>query len=202
MFKQGFGTYSKQQSPSIQRMQTLYFKMAKQCCLEKRDVLHLTERTDTCLEFNISAIMPPEKLQVGRITNLPNHTPARINKKQHSFHPHRLFYILHECYIIETCSDKLLQFRYYVQPCFATPYNLWILTVHRLLNIDSGTQAASTFVPYSYREFCIEVEIPIFKGEAEETHRLVLKTRQTEDLKLCSQTPKLQVQHQFTIKHL
>jgi hypothetical protein len=49
MFKQRFGTYSKQQSPSIQQMQTLYFEMAKQCCLEKRDVLHLTERTDTCL---------------------------------------------------------------------------------------------------------------------------------------------------------
>jgi hypothetical protein len=58
------------------------------------------------------------------------------------------------------------------------------------------------WLPYSYREFCIQVEIPIFKGKAEETHRLVLKTRQTEDLKLCSQTPKLQVQHQFTIKHL
>jgi hypothetical protein len=146
--------------------------------------------------------MPPEKLQVDRITNLPNHTPARINKKQHSFHPHRLCYILHECYIIETCSDKLLQFRYYVQARFATPYNLWLLTVHRLLNIDSGTQAASTFVPYLYREFCIQVQILIFKGEGEETHRLVLKTRQAEDLKLCSQTRKLQVQHQFTIKHL
>jgi hypothetical protein len=70
------------------------------------------------------------------------------------------------------------------------------------LNIDSGTQAASTFVPYLYREFCIQVEIPVFKGEEEETHRLVLKTSQTEDLKLCSHTRKLQVQHQFTIKHL
>jgi hypothetical protein len=55
------------------------------------------------------------------------------------------------------------------------------------LNIANGTQAASTFVPYLYREFCIQVEIPIFKGE--ETHRLVLKTSETEDLKLCSQTP-------------
>jgi hypothetical protein len=89
-----------------------------------------------------------------------------------------------------------------VQAWFATLYNLWLLTVHRLLNIDSGTQAASTFVPYLYREFCIQVDIPICKGEGEETHRLVLKTRQTEDLKVCSQTPNLQVQHQFTIKHL
>jgi hypothetical protein len=89
-----------------------------------------------------------------------------------------------------------------VQAWFATPYNLWLLTVHKLLNIDSGTQAASTFVRYLYREFCIQVEIPIFKGEGEETHRLVLKTRQMEDLKLCSESPKLQVQHQFTIKHL
>jgi hypothetical protein len=70
------------------------------------------------------------------------------------------------------------------------------------LNIDSGTRAASTFVPYLHREFCIQVEIPVFKGEEEETHRLVLKTSQTEDLKLCSQTRKLQVQQQFTIKHL
>jgi hypothetical protein len=47
---------------------------------KKRDVLHLIERTDTCVT-TVSDIMPPEKLQVDRITNLSNHTPARINKK-------------------------------------------------------------------------------------------------------------------------
>jgi hypothetical protein len=66
--------------------------------------------------------------------------------------------MLHECYIIETCSDKLLQFRYYVQPCFATPCNLWLLSVHRLLNIHSGRQAAATFVLRLYREFCIQLK--------------------------------------------
>ncbi len=55
--------------------------------------------------------------------------------------------MLHECYTIETCSDKLLQFRYYVQPCFATPCNLRLLTVHRLLNVHSGRQAAAYFRP-------------------------------------------------------
>jgi hypothetical protein len=81
MLKQGFGTYARHQSPSIQQMQTLYFEIwPNSVVLKKRDVLHLTERTDTCITTT-SALMPPEKLQVDRITNLPNHTPARINKK-------------------------------------------------------------------------------------------------------------------------
>ncbi len=117
--------------------------------------------------------LPSETLQVDRITNVPNHAPARINEKQHSFHQYRLYYMLHECHIIETCSDKLLQFRYYVQACFATPCHLGLLSVHRLLNIHSGRQAAATFVHRLYREFCIQVEIPILKGERKETHRVV-----------------------------
>jgi len=145
--------------------------------------------------------LPSEMLQVDRITNVPNHAPARINEKQHSFHQYRLYYMLHECHIIETCSDKLLRCRYYVQSCFATPCNLWLLTAHRLVNIHNGSQAAATFVPRLYREFCTQVEIPIFKGERKETHRLVY-SKQTE-VNLCSPTPKLQVQHQsFAIKHL
>ncbi len=163
MLKQGFGTYSRQQSPS-----------SIQHVVIANQADHAVQANKTHQAIDNKRVYYPlclqRSFQVDRITNLPNHTPARINKKQDSFHPHRLCYILHKCYIIETCSDKLLQFRCYVQTCFATPYNLWILTVHRLLNIDSGTQAASTFVPYLYCEFCIQIEIPIFKGEGEETH--------------------------------
>jgi hypothetical protein len=53
-------------------------KWPNSAVLKKRDVLHPTERTDTCIT-TISAITPPEKLQVDRIINLPNHTPARMN---------------------------------------------------------------------------------------------------------------------------
>jgi hypothetical protein len=58
-----------------------------------------------------------------------------------------------------------------------------------------------TFVPRLYREFCIQVEIPIFKGERGDAPFGVLKTSQTE-VNLCNPTAKLQVQHQFAIKHL
>jgi len=106
MLEQGFGTYSRQQSPSTQQMETLNFEMAKQFCLERTRCFRSDWENWYLDKYHISHKyhMPSETLQVDRITNVPNHAPIRINKKQHSFHQHRLCYMLHECYIIETCS--------------------------------------------------------------------------------------------------
>jgi hypothetical protein len=134
-------------------MQTLYFEMAKQCCLEKKGCF-TSDWENWYLHNYISAIMPPEKLQVDRITNLPNHTPARINKRKHSFHPYRLCYILHECYIIETCSDKLLQLGTKCSHGLPHPtiygswlfIDCWILTAARKLLLLSSPTCIVSFV--------------------------------------------------------
>jgi hypothetical protein len=55
MLKEGVGTYSRQQSPSTQQMQTLNFEAPNSFVLKERDVLSLTERTDIWIN-TISAI--------------------------------------------------------------------------------------------------------------------------------------------------